>query len=67
MALTNNAQVKVVFFFFLLGVSSGMLPITKTIKENFYFLKENLYCLEELLPMREQKISFPIMTFSIFC
>ena len=41
-------------FSFPLGVTSGMLPIAKTIKEN-YFLKKNLHCLEKFLPKREQK------------
>ena len=52
MVLTNNAHVKVNFLLFL-GVTSGMLPVSKSIKENFYFLKENLYCLENFLPKRE--------------
>ena len=56
MAFTNNAQVKVSFLLFLLGVTLGILPIAKTIQENFYFLKENLYCLEEFLLKKEQKI-----------
>ena len=60
MALTNNAQVKVNFLLFL-GVTSGMLPVAKTIKGNFYFLKENLYCLEEFLPKREQSITVALL------
>ena len=55
MALTNNAQVKVNFLLFL-GV-----PVAKTIKGNFYFLKENLYCLEEFLPKREQTITVALL------
>ena len=52
MVLANNAHVKVNFLLFL-GVASEMFPVTKTIKENFYFLKENLCCLEKFLPKRE--------------
>ena len=68
MALTNNAQVKVNFLLFLLGVTLGILPIAKTIQENFYFLKENLYCLEEFLPKKEQKIiQLPYYYIFYFC
>ena len=68
MALTNNAQVKVNFLLFLLGVTLGILPIAKTIQEYFYFLKEKLYCLEEFLPKKEQKIiQLPYYDIFYFC